>query len=100
MTTSEILHDTIKSTNAHITDFCAAVKKLDSTMYSKRTSKVRRISIHSYSSQVLMNVTYDDGSIKMFTIPDGRAIFREYGYDALYSKVFQILYDEDVINYW
>lgn len=100
MTTSGILYGITNNLNEHLTNFFAAVRKIDSSMHAKRTSKINRISIHSYGIQVSMSVKYHDGMTKIFTIPDGHALFKEHGYDALHSKVFQMLYDEDVVNYW
>ena len=100
MTFSRTLYGIPSNPNAHLSDFSAAIHKINADISSKRCSNVKEINAFAFGTQVSISIAYINGTKTSVCIPDGHELFRQKGYDVLYTRVFQLLYDEDIVNYW
>ena len=94
------LHGTTNNSGLHLTNFSAAVTHISQNLSSKRSSEVHSLSMYTFGSDITINVHYVNGKTTALTMLNARSIFTEKGYDVLHTKLFQMLYDEDIINYW
>ena len=94
------LHGTTNNSGLHLSNFTAAVAHICQNLSSKRSSEVHSLSMYAFGQDISINVRYVSGKTSTLTMLDARNIFIEKGYDVLHTKMFQMLYDEDIINYW